>query len=146
MWEWWIIQCSTQPEEFKAPFCDPRPHPLIFSPKKLRFLHQQKPLNIIFAWKIFLSDSFVWHNNHQICIGWKFQQSCDNMRQKIVHNSKCHIRLDWKLKIMLFVKYQLNFITYVTCSGETGNRSCAKSAWFYLYSQLESIWLTSTLQ
>ncbi len=29
---------------YKGPFRDPQPHPPHFSPRKLRFLHQQKPL------------------------------------------------------------------------------------------------------
>ncbi len=55
----------------KAPFHDPQPLSLIPDiSQKIEISYQLKPLGtvIMFVWKIFLADSFVWQNNYLICM------------------------------------------------------------------------------
>ncbi len=56
----------------QAPFCDRQLNPPFhfFSKKVEVSIPEEAFTRIIFAWKIFLTDLFVWQNNCQMCANW----------------------------------------------------------------------------
>ena len=103
----------------KGPFCNPQPHPLIFSKNKTKKqtnkqtnkkqknswdFYASRILQVYYVCVEFIAD-FVWWSNHQICANQMPTSRNFNMlcyvavwHNKLCITHRCKIRIDWNFR------------------------------------------------